>query len=188
MAWPRTIFLGQQFNFKQEEYCLFFTQPSIEISTKTHLLELSTVTPVVKNQINILNERPRDISLAPIHLIEVCMLSHSASEKHSQEKNPTNLCAPRELLLCLPCLIIVQSCYFGYTMNKPFAFSRCVICVSCSVHLISTYAMNEVRKSAGSHGELHELNSMFTRASLTCQSVIYTFQRRKIPLHFSNNI
>ena len=42
-----------------------------------------------------------------------------------KKKKPTNLCAPRELLkkMCLPCLIIVQSCYFGYTMNKPFACS-----------------------------------------------------------------
>ena len=36
-----------------------------QISTKRHLLEFSTVTHVVKNQINILNERPRDISLVP---------------------------------------------------------------------------------------------------------------------------
>ena len=32
----------------------------------------------------------------------------------------------------LPCLIIIQSCYFDYTINKPFTCSRCVICVSCS--------------------------------------------------------
>ena len=41
--------------------------------------------------------------------------------------------------MCLPCLIIVQSCYFHYRINKPFACSRCLICVSCSVHVISTY-------------------------------------------------
>ena len=39
-----------------------FTRPSFEISTKTHLLEFSTVTHIVKIQINILKERPRDIS------------------------------------------------------------------------------------------------------------------------------
>ena len=31
---------------KQEEYYIFFTRPSIEINTKTHLLEFSTVTHV----------------------------------------------------------------------------------------------------------------------------------------------
>ena len=31
------------------------------------------------------------------------------------------------------CLIIIQSCYFEYRINKPFACSRCVICVSCSI-------------------------------------------------------
>ena len=37
---------------------------------------------------------------------------------------------------CLPCLIITQSCYFDYRINKPFACFRCVICISCSVHVI----------------------------------------------------
>ena len=32
-----------------------------------------------------------------------------------------------------------SSCYFDYTINKPFGCSRCVICVSCSVQLNSTY-------------------------------------------------
>ena len=38
----------------------------MEISTKTHLLELSTMIHVVRNQIKslLVNERPRDISLA----------------------------------------------------------------------------------------------------------------------------
>ena len=35
------------------EYWLFFTRPSIEISTKTHLCEFPAVTHVVKNQINV---------------------------------------------------------------------------------------------------------------------------------------
>ena len=34
---------------------------------------------------------------------------------------------------CLPCLIIIQSCYFDYRINKLFACSRCVICVLYSV-------------------------------------------------------
>ena len=41
--------------------------------------------------------------------------------------------------MCPPCLIIIRSCCFDYKMNKPFDWSLCVICVSCSVHLISTY-------------------------------------------------
>ena len=31
------------------------------------------------------------------------------------------------------CLIIIQSCYFEYRINKPFACSCCVVCVSCSI-------------------------------------------------------
>ena len=47
---------------------IFFTRPSIEISSKTHLLEFPTVTHVVKKQLKciLLNERPCDISLVPI--------------------------------------------------------------------------------------------------------------------------
>ena len=41
--------------------------------------------------------------------------------------------------MCLPCLLIEQSYYFDYRINKPFVCSRCVICVSCSVRVISTY-------------------------------------------------
>ena len=35
-------------------------------------------------------------------------------------KNPINLCAPPEFLkqICLPCLIIIQSCYFDCRTNK----------------------------------------------------------------------
>ena len=40
--------------------------------------------------------------------------------------------------ICRPCLIMIKCCYFDYRINKPFACSRCVICVSCSVHVIST--------------------------------------------------
>ena len=41
--------------------------------------------------------------------------------------------------MCLPCLIIMKSCYIGCRINKLFTCSHCVICVSCSVHVISTY-------------------------------------------------
>ena len=41
------------------------------------------------------------------HVIEVFLLSQSASEKNNQEKKPTNLCASPKM--CLPCLIIKWS-------------------------------------------------------------------------------
>ena len=48
-----------------------------------------------------------------IHVIGVGLLNQSAPEKHSQEKKPTNLSAPRAISpkLCLPCLIIIKSCW-----------------------------------------------------------------------------
>ena len=39
----------------------------------------------------------------------------------------TSWISPR---MCLSCLIIIQSCYFDYRICKPYACSRCVICVS----------------------------------------------------------
>ena len=45
--------------------------------------------------------------------------------------------------MCLPRLIITPSGYFNYRTNKPFTCSRCVICVSCSVQLISTWYVRE---------------------------------------------
>ena len=76
--------------------------------------------------------RPRD---------HVCLASQSAPRKAQSRKKPTNLCTPREFIkkTCPPCLIIIQSCYFDYSINKPFACSRCLICVSSSGHVISTY-------------------------------------------------
>ena len=69
------------------------------------------------------------------HVVGVCLPSQSATRNHNQEKKPTNLCAPRKFIkkMCLPRLIIM------HRINKPFACSRCLICVSCSVQLISTY-------------------------------------------------
>ena len=41
-------------------------------------------------------------------------------------------CAPRPFpQVCLPCLIIIQSCYCDYRINKTFVCSRPLICVSC---------------------------------------------------------
>ena len=34
--------------------------------------------------------------------------------------------------MCLLCLIIIQSCHFNFRINKPFACSCYVICISCS--------------------------------------------------------
>ena len=41
--------------------------------------------------------------------------------------------------MCWARVVIMPSCYFDYRINKPFPYSRCVICISCSVHVISTY-------------------------------------------------
>ena len=83
---------------------------------------------------------------SPHHVIRVCPPSQSASKKHNQEKKSIYLCAPREFPKnCLPCLIIIQSCYFDCRISKLFSTSHCVICVSCSVHLNST---NYVRKGS----------------------------------------
>ena len=52
------------------------------------------------------------------------------------------LCAPLEFLKQIrrPCqLIIIQSCYFDDRINKSFTCYRCLICVSCSVHVNLTY-------------------------------------------------
>ena len=76
---------------------------------------------------------PCDWSLLP---------SQSVSRKCNQEKKKaTFLCAPRELLkkMCWPCLMIIQSCYSDYRMNKAFTCSHCVICISCSVNSILTF-------------------------------------------------
>ena len=55
---------------------------------------------------------------------------------------------------CRSCLRSIKSSYFNYTINKPFEYSRCSICVSCSVQLTSTY---NVRVRKGSWGLLRFL-------------------------------
>ena len=45
--------------------------------------------------------------------------------------------------MCLPCLIIKNSCYFDSRINKHFTCSRCMIRISCSVHVISMYYMSK---------------------------------------------
>ena len=74
------------------------------------------------------------------HVIRVFLPSQSASEKHNQEKPHKPLRASwTSRKIRLSCLIIIKSCYFGNRINKPFTCSHCVICVSCSVHVIPTY-------------------------------------------------
>ena len=76
---------------KQEEYWIFFTRPSMKISmkisTKTHLLELSTMIHVVGNQIRciLVNERPRYISLARLRDLTCCVYQ---SVNLTETKNP----------------------------------------------------------------------------------------------------
>ena len=81
------------------------------------------------NNIKIETARKEHTMHKIIHVIGVCLPSQSASEKHNQEKKPTNLCVPREFLkqMCLPCLIIIESHYFHYRINKPFTCSLFVI-------------------------------------------------------------
>ena len=62
---------------------------------------------------------------------------HPKRTIRKEEKNPHISWISKKK--CLPCLTIIQSCYFDYKMNKPLTCSRCVICVSCSVHWNSTY-------------------------------------------------
>ena len=76
-------------------------------------------------------------------MIWVCLPRQSAAEKHSHDNNkkpPTYFCAPHEFLneMSRPCLTTINSCYFYYSVNKPSTWSRSLICVSCSVHVIST--------------------------------------------------
>ena len=67
----------------------------------------------------------------------------SIQKAQSREKANKPL---RTSWMCRPCLIIIKSCYFDHRINEPFTCSRCVICVSCSVHVISAYC---VRKGSG---------------------------------------
>ena len=92
-------------------------------------------------------------------MIGICSPSQSASQKHNQEKKshiPLRTSQISILVggvgkrpwergwqisrkMCPSCLIIIQPCYFDYGINKPFTCSCCVICISCAVHVISTY-------------------------------------------------
>ena len=74
------------------------------------------------------------------HVIGVCLPSQSGPEKHDQEKKAHK--PLRTLCICRLCL---KSCSFEYyySTNRPFTCSGCLICVSCSVHMISTYCVRK---------------------------------------------
>ena len=63
------------------------------------------------------------------HVIGVCLLSQSAPGKHNQEKKSPHTFAHlvNFIEMCLPCLIIMQSCYFDYRINNTFVCSRRLI-------------------------------------------------------------
>ena len=74
-------------------------------------------------------------------MISICLPNQSASKKHSHEKKAhkplhTPLISPK---INLPCLIIIQSCYFDYRINKRLPYSHYVtndlLFVLCSLDL-----------------------------------------------------
>ena len=67
---------------------------------------------------------------------EPIIIRKAQSRKKAQKPLRTSWICPK---MCLPCLIIIQSCYFDCRINEPCICFCCVICVSCSVHIISTY-------------------------------------------------
>ena len=77
-------------------------------------------------------------------MIWVCLPIQPEQKAQSRKKQPHKPLHSSWISqeMCLPCLITIQSCYFD-NRNKPFTRSRCMICVSCSVHMISTYYMSK---------------------------------------------
>ena len=70
-------------------------------------------------------------------LLEFVCPANQRPKSTIKKNKPTNLGAPRECLNNVSAmLIIIKSCYFGYRITKPIAYSRYLICVSCSVHFI----------------------------------------------------
>ena len=75
--------------------------------------------------------------LGSFHVIGVCLLNQSASEKQIKKKSPQTFAHFENFWnMHRSCLIIRKSCYFDYSMNRPFTRSRCVICVSRAAHVI----------------------------------------------------
>ena len=107
-----------------------------------------------------------------------CLPSQSASKEHNQEKEAhkplrTSFISKK---MYLSCLIIMQSCYCDYRINKPFACSRCVICVSCSVHVILTCTTRA--KDHGlffNHQQIKEVEK--SSHTVSCQKLLATARR-----------
>ena len=111
---------------------------------------------------------------ATSHVIRVGLPSQSEPQKHNPEKKahkPLHTsCISQEMYL--PCLIIIQSCYFDYRIYKPFTCSRCVICVLCSIHLISAYAKDHGLFILITHKSLRSENPITWDTSEPCNVVI----------------
>ena len=65
-------------------------------------------------------------SLRSIQYLKTCASLLANRHPNNQEKNPTNFEFPNTEM-CPPCLMIMQSCYCDYRINKTFASSRCAI-------------------------------------------------------------
>ena len=79
-----------------------------------------------------------------------------------KKKKPIYLCTPRQFIpqKCLPHLTIIQSCYFDYRINKAFTCSCCVICISCSVHLILMCYTRKVMSQEGARRKLCDSHAL----------------------------
>ena len=70
-------------------------------------------------------------------LLEFVCPANQRPKSTIKKNKPTNLGAPREFLNNVSAmLIILKSCYFGYRITKPIAYSRYLICVSLSFILM----------------------------------------------------
>ena len=74
-----------------------------------------------------------------LHVI-TCPANQHEKQNQEKEKSPQTFAHPVHFSKCvLPCLIIIQSCYFDYRINKLFTGFRCMICVElydlCSLDL-----------------------------------------------------
>ena len=108
-----------------------------------------------------------------------------------------NLCARREFLKqgCRPCVIVLKSCYIDYRINKPSTCSRCLICVSYSVHVISTYYVRKASwpflptNQRGQKIRLHGMNVSNIKYNYSCltSQVSSSKFNRASPRGFSNS-
>ena len=68
--------------------------------------------------------------------VQPISIRKAQSRKKAHKPSRTSHISPQ---MCLPCLVIVQSCYCDYRINKTFLRPRCLICILDSGHFISTY-------------------------------------------------